>query len=196
MPDEKEADTAPPSSAPPEPTPPAAEVPAPAAEPEDWETRFKYLFADFENFRKRAAKEREGFRRSVRGDVILAMIPSYEAAQRAREAVSRLPPNDPVRRGIDLLVREFLTFFDNEHVTPVARRGEPFRPEWHEAVAEAAPTQGARDGMVVEIIQQGYRIDALLLRPAKVVVARAPSSAEPGAAAAEAAGEPDSSDSG
>jgi molecular chaperone GrpE len=195
MPDEKQEDgvPAPAATAPLEPAP-TAEPPAPAPEPEDWESRFKYLFADFENFRRRAGKERDSLRRTVRGDVILGLLPSFEAAQRAREAVSRLPPNDPVRKGIDLLVREFLTFFDNEHVTPVARRGEPFRAEWHEAVAEAAPTEGARDGTVVEIVQQGYRIESLLLRPAKVVVARAPQAAEPGSAAAEAAGEPDVSD--
>jgi molecular chaperone GrpE len=194
MPEEREAEEGPASETPPA-GPPAAPEPQPTApEAEDWENRFKYLFADFENFRRRASKERESLRRTVRGDVILGLIPSYEAAQRAREAVGRSPSTDPVRKGIDLLVREFLTFFDNEHVTPVARRGEPFRAEWHEAVAEAVPTEGARDGTVMEIVQQGYRIDTMLLRPAKVVVARAPHAAEPGSAAAEAAGEPDASD--
>ena len=196
MPEEKEAEAAPVPPTTPEAAPPTPESPVPSEEVQDWETRFKYLFADFENFRRRAAKERDALRRTVRGDVLLAMIPSYEAAQRAREAVSRLPPNDPVRKGIDLLVREFLTLFDNEHVTPVARRGEPFRAEWHEAVAEAVPEAGVRDGTVIDIVQQGYRIDSLLLRPAKVVVAPGPAAAEPGAAATAAAGEPDASDSG
>jgi molecular chaperone GrpE len=198
MPDEKEGPTAPPDApaASPEAAPASPEPGAEIEPPQDWETRFKYLFADFENFRRRAAKERDSLRRTVRGDVILSMIPTYEAAQRAREAVSRLPPNDPVRKGIDLLVREFLTFFDNEHVTPVARRGEPFRSEWHEAIAESLPTAGVRDGTVLEIVQQGYRIESLLLRPAKVVVARVPPSAEPAAAATEPESETDGSHSG
>ncbi|MCI4360892.1 MAG: nucleotide exchange factor GrpE [Thermoplasmata archaeon] len=186
-----------PPSATPEPTAAPDEKPSTPEAIEAWETRFKYLFADFENFRRRAARERESLTRTIRADVLLAMIPSYEAAQRAREAVSRLPPADPVRKGIDLLVREFLTLFDNEHVSPVARRGEPFRAEWHEAVAEAPPQPGVREGTVLEIIQQGYRIDTTLLRPAKVVVARAPSSTEPAAAAAsESAAAPDASDTG
>jgi len=198
MPEEKEAE----APAPPAPVPSAEPAPSPPekvppAEPaEDWETRFKYLFADFENFRRRAARERDSLGRAVRADVILGLIPSYEAAQRAKEAFSRLPASDPMRKGIDLLVREFLTFFDNEHVTPVARRGEPFRSEWHEAVAEAPPREGVRDGTVLEIIQQGFRIEGTLLRPAKVVVARIPPSAESSSAAAEPAGEPDASDSG
>jgi molecular chaperone GrpE len=198
MAQEKEAESAAPTTS--DGAAPAAAAPpekvAPPTPPEDWETRFKYLFADFENFRRRAARERDSVARTVRGDVILALIPSYEAAQRAKEAVGRLPATDPVRKGIDLLVREFLVFFDNEHVWPVARRGEPFRSEWHEAVAEAPPREGAKDGTVLEIVQQGYRMDALLLRPAKVVVARAAPSAASAAAAPEAAGEPDASDTG
>jgi hypothetical protein len=73
---------APAASGPLEPAP-TAEPPVPAPEPEDWESRFKYLFADFENFRRRAGKERDSLRRTVRGDVILGLLPSFEAAQRA-----------------------------------------------------------------------------------------------------------------
>ncbi|MCI4354353.1 MAG: nucleotide exchange factor GrpE [Thermoplasmata archaeon] len=196
MVEEKEPEAVPPVP------PPDVETAAPAATPtppepvEDWATRFKYLLADFENFRKRAAKEREFLRRDVRADVLLTIIPLYEAAQRAREAVARLPSTDPVRKGIELLAREWMAFFDAEHMIPVARVGDRFRAEWHEAVAEAPPTGAATDGTILEVIQQGYRIDAALLRPAKVAVARAPPSSGPAAAASEAASEPDTLDSG
>ena len=196
MPDEKPADG--PASAPPSTEEPAAAVTPPAnvEPPEDWATRFKYLFADFENFRKRAAKERETLRRDVRADILLALIPLYEASQRAREAVARLPSNDPVRKGVELLAREWMAYFDSERVTAVARSGDRFRAEWHEAVAEAPVTDQAPDGTILEIVQQGYRMDTLLLRPAKVVVARAPASAGPKAAASETASGPDTMDSG
>jgi len=189
-----DGEAVPPTPAAPEAPGLAGEKPAPADEGEDWATRFKYLFADFENFRKRAARDRESIARSTRAQVILELLPSYEAAQKAREAVTRLPPSDPIRKGIDLLVHEFLDFFEREHVTTVAQRGEPFRSDCHEAVAEAPPRDRLGEGMVLEVVQQGYRIDSTLLRPAKVVVARVPPAAAPSAAATEAAGEPDTTD--
>ncbi len=197
MAEEKELEAPTAASAPPvEAAPPTPEKPVPPPEGEDWATRFKYLLADFENFRKRAARERDSLGKAVRADVALALLPTYEAAARAREAVARLSPNDPVRRGVELLAKELASFFENEHVTPVARLGEPFRSEWHEAVAEARPRENAPEGTVLEVVQQGYRADSILLRPAKVVVARALPASTSAAAATEATSEPDASDSG
>ena len=153
--------------------------PAPASEgvppPErDWATRFKYLLADFENFRRRVDKERETVRRDVKAGVLSRILPLYEATLRAHDAVGRLPASDPVRRGMDLLVEEWEMFLENEGIEPVAVVGAPFEAAWHEAVAEAPPGARLPAGSVVEIVQQGYRLNQALLRPAKVVVARVP----------------------
>jgi molecular chaperone GrpE len=148
----------------------ASDVPGPS---EDWATRFKYLLADFENFRKRSARERDTLRAAVRLEVVRSFIPLYEAAERARAAVSHLAPTDPIRRGLDLLVHEWEAVLDTHHVYPTALAGEPFHSEWHEAVAEAPVKAGTTPGLITEVVQQGYRIDHTLLRTAKVVVTRA-----------------------
>jgi len=172
-----EEDDRPRASAPPDEESPAAAAAPPAAESpppdEDWATRFKYLLADFENYRKRSTKERESFRADVRAALIESLLPLHEAAAKAREAVTHLPPADPVRRGVELLSKEWQSFLDREGVVPVARVGTPFHAEWHEAVAEAPAKDARAEGTVLEIVQQGYRIGRVLLRPAKVVVARA-----------------------
>ncbi len=164
---------------------PSAGVPAAAPPPEEsWETRFKYLYADFENFRRRVERERASAREQVRADLLRGLLPVYEAALRAREAVERLGPSDPVRRGIDLLVTEWQAFLDGARVAPVARTGGRFDSELHEAVAEAPVGPAHPEGSIVEIVQQGYRMGSALLRPAKVVVARPPSGAPKTASAA------------
>ncbi|MCI4326106.1 MAG: nucleotide exchange factor GrpE [Thermoplasmata archaeon] len=164
--------------APPEVAPPPAETPV----PEDWEKRFTYLYADFENYRRRVERERETLRRQTQADVLRGVLPLVEATDKAVEAVHSLPARDPVRRGVELLQRSIATFLGVHEVHPVAKAGEPFRADEHEAVAEAPPTESLPEGAVAEVVQQGYAFPGGLLRPAKVVVARSRPEAAPKAA--------------
>ena len=155
----------------------ATEGPTP---PEDWANRYRYLLADFENYRRRTEREREGISRQARGALIRELLPILEAFRSARAAVGSLPPNDPVRHGLDLLDREWTTFLKHEGVTPMAEVGQPFHSDEHEAVGETGPREGIPEGAIAEVVQQGYRFYGGVLRPAKVIVARA----RPAAAAA------------
>ncbi len=166
---------------------PAGAGPAPVVEPpttvppseervgEDWATRYKYLLADFENFRRRAGREREALTRQARAGLLRELLPIYEAFRAAQEALGRLPAGDPIRQGLELLDREWTMFFKHEGVEPVATAGRPFRSEEAEAVGERPADDPHPDGTVAEVVQQGYRFFGGLLRPAKVIVARAPS---------------------
>jgi len=153
----------------------AARAPSPAPEEpkEDWETRFKYLLADFENFRRRTSREREATTRQARAALLRELLPLLEAFQAANGASAHLPTTDPLRRGLELLDREWATFLKREGVEPVAEVGRPFQADEAEAVGEAPADPTAADGTVHEVVQQGYRFFGGLLRPAKVIVARA-----------------------
>ncbi len=153
--------------------PAAASPPAEPAPPtEEWATRYKYLLADFENYRRRTEREREAISRQSRGALLRELLPILEAFRSAQEAIGRLPADDGVRRGLELLDREWKTFLKHEGVEAVAVVGQPFRADEAEAVAEAPAADRCPDGCVSEIVQQGYRFYGGLLRPAKVVVAR------------------------
>jgi molecular chaperone GrpE len=168
------------------PTPPPTPDAAPKDEPkEDWETRFKYLFADFENFRRRALKDKEATGRQARAALLHELLPLVEAFRAATTSVTHLAPSDPLRRGFELLDREWTTFLKHEGVEPVAEPGRPFVADEAEAVGEIAATDARPAGTIVEVVQQGYRFYGGLLRPAKVIVARAPGAEGrvPGAAA-------------
>ncbi|MCI4372630.1 MAG: nucleotide exchange factor GrpE [Thermoplasmata archaeon] len=170
MPDE--VNETPPSE--PRPPPPDDAPPASPDVAEDWASRYRYLLADFENFRRRTEKSREAVTRQARAGVIRELLPIFEASRSARAAVAPLPATDPVRHGIELLDREWSTFLKHEGVEPIAVVGQPFRPDEEEAVGEAPMTPEVSEGAVTEIVQQGYRFYGGVLRPAKVVVARAP----------------------
>lgn len=168
-----------------EPTP-SGGVPEPSAAPkEDWESRFKYLLADFENFRRRASKDREATIQQTRGALLRELLPLLEAFRAGAASVAHLPPSDPLRRGFELLDREWATFLKHEGVEPVAEVGRPFHAGEAEAVGDAPPSETAPDGTVREVVQQGYRFFGGLLRAAKVIVARAkePERAGPAAVA-------------
>ncbi len=148
------------------------EAPTPSAE--DWSTRYKYLLADFENFRRRVDRDREAITRQARAGMLRELLPIFEAFRAAQGALNHLPRDDPVRTGLELLDREWMTFFKHEGVEPVAENGRPFRAAEAEAIGETSPDPQHPEGTVVEIVQQGYRFFGGLLRPAKVVIARAP----------------------
>ncbi len=165
-----------PDEAPPPPSAGAGTTPSPPeteAPKEDWESRFKYLLADFENYRRRVAKERDVASRQARAALLRELLPLVEAFRSAREAADPLPASDPLRKGLELLDREWTTFLRHEGVEPVAERGQPFRADEAEAVGDAPTEDTVPEGTVAEIVQQGYRFFGGLLRPAKVIVARA-----------------------
>lgn len=153
---------------------------------ESWETRFKYLLADFENFRRRMGREQERLRERARAELLQAALPLFEATERARATVRRMPESDPIRKGVELLAKEWDAFFEVQNIVPTAKAGMTFKADIHEAVAETAPGPGHPDGTVAEVVQQGYRVGGGLLRPAKVVVARKKSTIHPPAEAAAA----------
>ncbi len=172
--DHPEVDDAANSTSEAEPASPAA----PETLVEDWATRYKYLLAEFENFRKRVEKDLENARQTSRNLLLKDLFPLLEAFEKARDSTGPLSASDPLRKGLDLIGREFTRLLHREGIEPVAQVGMKFDARIHEAVAETAASDAEPADMIVEIVQQGFRGNAGLLRPAKVVVAR--SKAPPG----------------
>jgi molecular chaperone GrpE len=152
--------------------PPAQESPPPE---EDWAIRYRYLLAEFDNYRKRSERERESVSRVAEARLLRAILPVYESFVNARSAAEKgLAAGDPIRKGLRLLAAEWNAFLDTQGIDFVVRPGMQFRPDEQEAVGEAPASKEHPAGSVVEVVQQGFRFPGGLLRPAKVIVARAP----------------------
>jgi molecular chaperone GrpE len=126
--------------------------------------------ADFENYRKRAA--REAGAAQERGVVKLAreLLPAVDNLDRALEAVEGAAADGDLLAGIKLVHAEVMAALARVGVEPFDPAGEPFDPSCQEAVAQQ-PVDGSEPGTVAEVYQRGYRLGETVIRPARVLVA-------------------------
>ncbi len=125
--------------------------------------------ADFENYRKRAA--REAAAAQERGITKLAkeLLPAVDNLDRALQAADNGTAATLVS-GIKLVHDEVIAALARAGINRFSPQGERFDPQLHEAVAQI-PAEGAESGTVVEVYQRGYRFGEVVIRPARVVVA-------------------------
>ena len=166
---EQEPDEPSPGDAPEGTTPAPADVPA-AAIPLEQHQR---LLAEFDNYRKRVERERQRSTQFAQGDLIRKLLPVLDDLERA-EAALQAPQETKIDRAAMLkIVRLLADGLRREGLVRIdAPPGTVFDPNEHEAVL-TIPTDEMPEGSVVEALQAGYRLGDRLLRPARVVVARA-----------------------
>ena len=123
--------------------------------------------ADFENYRKRVA--RDAVQAQERGVAKLAkeLLPALDNLDRAIDAAE---DEDPLLAGVRLVRSELSAALARLGIEAFAPLGEAFDPNLHEAVAQQ-PVEGATSGAVAEVFQNGYRMGETIIRPARVLVA-------------------------
>jgi molecular chaperone GrpE len=138
-----------------------------AAERDEYLALAQRTQADFENYRKRVA--RESALAQERGVVKLAreLLPALDNLDRALEAADQ---DDPLLQGVRLVREELSAALARVGIESFSPSGEIFDPALHEAVVHQ-PVDGATSGTVAEVYQPGYRLRDHVIRPARVVVA-------------------------
>jgi len=126
--------------------------------------------AEFENARRRAAKEQQDYRDFATADAIKSLLPVIDSFDRALQVKS--DPRD-FRSGVELIYKQLQDALAKLGVRPIPAKGEPFDPHYHEAV-EMVETTDAPDHEVIDELQRGYKFKDRLLRPAMVRVAKNP----------------------
>jgi len=177
------ADAERPSSTPPTPTPPAGDA---SQVEQDFDAlladtqreRDEYLDlakrtkADFENYRKRMAAEVQAATVRGRAELIRDVVPVLDDLERALQAAGLDPEGDSedgLAHGVLLVFRSLRDSLGRHGVEVVDPKGEKFDPTAHEALSTVA-AEGVESGVVVEVLQKGYRLGEQLVRPARVVV--------------------------
>jgi molecular chaperone GrpE len=130
--------------------------------------RLARMQAEFDNARKRAAKEQQDFRDYALAETIKTIIPVLDSFDRALRSS---PEKSEFHAGVELIHRQLLDALTKLGVKQVSAKGEPFDPRYHEAI-EMVDTEDAEDHQVLEELQSGYKLKDRLLRPAMVKVAR------------------------
>ena len=133
--------------------------------------RLARLQAEFENARKRAAREQQEFKDFAAADTIKSLLPALDSFERALQA----PTNqlNEFRGGVELIYKQLQDALAKLGVRAVLAKGEPFDPHVHEAI-EMVETTEVPDHQVVDELQRGYKLKDRLLRPAMVKVAQNP----------------------
>jgi molecular chaperone GrpE len=126
--------------------------------------------ADFANFRRRTAEDRERELGLASESLLRKVLAVADDFDRALEAMPAELKGEGWIEGIVLVDRKLRSLLESEGVTPIESVGRPFDPREHEAIA-SIPGTGHPDGEVVAEIQRGYRIRDRVLRPAMVTVA-------------------------
>lgn len=140
-------------------------------ERDDYYDRLLRKTAEFDNFRKRVEQNRQEMAEWAAADILAEVVSVMDDFERALAA--KAPPEArPYKAGVELIHKQLADFLKKRGVTKIEALGADFDPHQHQAVAyEEVP--GAREGEVVDVLADGYKLRDRLLRPALVKVAKA-----------------------
>ncbi len=132
--------------------------------------------ADFENYRKRAARDAAAAGERAKSGLVRELLPVVDNLERALDAATAGErgddggqPSEHLADGVRLVHSELVAVLARNGVEAFDPRGEKFDPELHEALSMRAE-EGAESGVVLDVVERGYRLNGAVLRPARVVV--------------------------
>ena len=134
---------------------------------DEQEDRLKRLMAEFDNFKKRSSKEREGLYNSLVSDIFSSLLPVIDNLEKAVEAKTE---DEAYKQGVELVLKQFKDVLAANGVQEIEAVGQVFDPELHEAVASVTDeTLGEK--VIKEEYRKGYKIGSKVIRHSMVVVA-------------------------
>ena len=129
----------------------------------------KYLrvCAEYDNFRKRSLKEKEGIYGDVRSNVVTSFLPVYDNLVRALETKTE---DEAYRKGVEMIMNQFNQTLEKLGVSEIPALGEKFNPELHNAVMHV-DDESKGENEIVEVFQKGFKLGDKIIRFAMVKVA-------------------------
>ncbi|OQY58140.1 MAG: nucleotide exchange factor GrpE [Desulfobacteraceae bacterium 4572_88] len=134
--------------------------------------RLLRVSAEFENYKKRSAREMESFRKFANEALVKDMLSVVDNLERAILSSADKEAENGILEGIEMTLREILKIFEKFSVTPIESLGERFDPSFHEAVMQEE-SEEHDENTVLKELQKGYMIHDRLLRPSMVIVSKA-----------------------
>ncbi len=134
---------------------------------EEAEDRLKRVAAEFDNYKKRNAKERDGMYNSLVADIVSGLLPVVDNLENAANAETK---DEEYKKGIELVLKQFKDILASKGVEEIETVGKTFDPELHEAVSSVQDnTKGEKE--IVQEYRKGYKIGDRVIRHSMVIVA-------------------------
>ena len=123
--------------------------------------------ADFDNFRRRAARDAAAAGARAKAGLVRELLPALDNLERALDAAGEA--EEGLASGVRMVHAELVGALERSGVASFEPSGEPFDPNVHEAMS-TRPADGTEPGVVVDVLEKGYRLEDTVLRPARVIV--------------------------
>lgn len=136
------------------------------------EMKDKYirLYADFENFRRRTAKERLELMGTANADLLKSILPVVDDFERAMQSFDSTTEVEPLKEGVALIFQKLYKTLESKGVKVMKTLGLPFDAELHESIAQYPAPNEELKGKVIDEVEKGYFLHEKVIRYAKVVV--------------------------
>lgn len=152
---------------------PTVEIdPLDAAKAEIAELKDKYLrlYADFENFRRRTAKEKLEMISGAGADIVRTILPVVDDFERAKVSFDSSTDVEALKEGVDLIYNKLFKTLESKGLKAMESRGAAFDAEIHESIAQFPAPSDDLKGKVIDEIEKGYYLNDKVIRYAKVIV--------------------------
>ena len=131
---------------------------------------YMFLYSDFENFRRRTAKEKIDLIKNGAENAMRDLLPVVDDLERALDAINKGGDLDSLKEGVGLIYNKFVKYLESQHVLAMDSTGKDFDADVHEAVTMFPAPDPSMKGKVIDTTIKGYMINDKVLRHAKVVV--------------------------
>jgi molecular chaperone GrpE len=139
---------------------------------EEQKQKFIRLYAEFDNFKRRNAKERVELIQTAGRDVIQSMLEVMDDCDRAEKQLQTSEDLQQIKQGIQLVFTKFRNTLQSKGVKEMKSIGDEFNPDVHEAITEIPVNDPTMVGKVVDEVEKGYTLNEKIIRYSKVVVGK------------------------
>ena len=155
-----------------EPSLPSEEIAKLRADLEEQKDKYVRLFAEFDNYKRRSAKERIELMQTAGKEVITSLLQVLDDTDRAEKQMQATDDSEQIKEGVQLVFNKVRKTMKSKGLEPMESVGTDFDVEKHEAITEIPVSDNKQKGKVVDEIEKGYYLNDKLIRFAKVVVGK------------------------
>jgi len=132
--------------------------------------KYMRLYSEFDNYRKRTAKERIELQKSASREVILDILPVVDDLERAIQSFEEHQLSEEAKKGIELIYNKLINILSQKGLKEIEAKGKAFDTDYHEAITNIPAPSKKMKGKIMDVVQKGYTLNGKVIRYAKVVV--------------------------